>query len=494
MPASLSVAANLPPERRKHLAIHSLAGSEPLAKMAAREGISRKFLYRQKRKAEAALDQAFVPFEDDPAVLFYLPVTAAWLTQLVLGLILICHSSYRGVIRLLQDLFDAPASLGAIHHLLKSAATQAARLNAAQDLAPIRVGLHDEIFQGNQPVLAGVDAHSTYCYLLAEAQHRDGDTWGVHLLDAQAQGFRPDYTVADAGQGLRAGQRAALGDTPCHGDVFHLQQQCETLANRLGRRAQGAATRRQRLEQRMAAAKQQGRGNRLSLSLARARQAEQRTLRLAKDIKTLVRWLDRDILALAGPSLTERRALFDFVVAELKQRESLDAVHIRPVRIALERQRESLLGFARVLDAKLAAIAQCYRVPAHQVRAVCLLQRKPKTSQAYWQRRADLHRQLGWQFHTVLKAVIQAMEETPRSSALVENLNGRLRCYFFLRRQLGQGYLDLLRFFLNHRTYARSERPERVGRSPAELLTGRSHPHWLELLGFERFRRSPAIA
>jgi hypothetical protein len=147
MPSYLSVAANLPPERRKDLAIHSLAGTEPLAKMAAREGISRKFLYRQKRKAEAALDQAFVPFEDDPAVLFYLPVTAAWLTQLVLGLILICHSSY---------------------------------------LAPIRVGLHDEIFQGNQPVLAGVDAHSTYCYLLAEAEHRDGDTWGVHLLDAQA--------------------------------------------------------------------------------------------------------------------------------------------------------------------------------------------------------------------------------------------------------------------------------------------------------------------
>jgi len=69
----------------------------------------------------------------------------------------------------------------------------------------------------------------------------------------------------------------------------------------------------------MAAAKQQGRGNRLSSSLARARQAEQRALRLAKDIKTVVRWLDRDILALAGPSLTERRALFDFVVAELKQ-------------------------------------------------------------------------------------------------------------------------------------------------------------------------------
>jgi hypothetical protein len=77
---------------------------------------------------------------------------------------------------------------------------------------------------------------------------------------------------------------------------------------------------------------------------------------------------------------------------------------------------------------------------------------------------------------------------------LVENLNGRLRNYFFLRRNLGQGYLDLLRFFLNHRVFMRSERPERVGKSPTELMTRKSHPHWLELLGFELFRRPPVSA
>jgi hypothetical protein len=31
-----------------------------------------------------------------------------------------------------------------------------------------------EIFKGVKPVLAGVDAASTYCYLLAAADHRDG--------------------------------------------------------------------------------------------------------------------------------------------------------------------------------------------------------------------------------------------------------------------------------------------------------------------------------
>jgi hypothetical protein len=97
-------------------------------------------------------------------------------------------------------------------------------------------------------------------------------------------------------------------------------------------------------------------------------------------------------------------------------------------------------------------------------------------------------------FHAVQEAVVDTMDETPRCSSLVENLNGRLRGYFFLRRELGQGYLDLLRFFLNYRTFARSERPERVGKSPTELMTGKPHPHWLELLGFEQFRRSPVPA
>jgi hypothetical protein len=73
---------------------------------------------------------------------------------------------------------------------------------------------------------------------------------------------------------------------------------------------------------------------------------------------------------------------------------------------------------------------------------------------------------------------------------VVENLNGRLRTYFGPRRHLGADYLELLRFYLNHRELERSERPERRGKTPAELLTGAAHGHWLELLGFERFARA----
>ena len=149
-------------------------------------------------------------------------------------------------VALLRDLFDLPISVGTIHNRLQSAATKAAAINLAQDLSPIQVGLHDEIFPGSQPVLVGIDARSTYCYLLEAAEHRDEDTWGVHLLDASEQGLNPDYTIADAAKGLRAGQTAAWPATPCHGDIFHIQHQGKELVSFLSRRAAGANSRRQK--------------------------------------------------------------------------------------------------------------------------------------------------------------------------------------------------------------------------------------------------------
>ena len=90
---------------------------------------------------------------------------------------------------------------------------------------------------------------------------------------------------------------------------------------------------------------------------------------------------------------------------------------------------------------------------------------------------------MGGKFHVLFEAVRRTMADTPRSSALVENLNSRLRTYFTLRRHLGGSYLDLLRFFLNHRRFVRSRHAERQGKSPREPMTGQGYPHWLILLG-----------
>src|SRR3954467_9541853 len=468
---------------RKDLAIQALAGSETVSDLAARHGVSRKFVYQQTHKARAALDDAFSSTTPDEAVLFELAVTKTWLRQVIVALPLICRSSYRGVIEFLRDLLGLLVSVGYVHDVLQAATRQASAVNAEQDLSDIRVGLHDEIFQGATPVLAGVDATSTYCYLLAAERHRDADTWGVHLLDAAEQGLRPDYTIADAGRGLRAGQEAAWGDTPCHGDVFHIQRQCGGLADTLSRLAQGATSRRKTLQAGTGRVGQWHLDGELVVQLELARHTEARASYLARDVRTLVQWLSHDVLALAGPDLATRRELFNFVVAELMAREPEDPRRIRPVRVALQNQRDDLLAFAGVLDAELDAIARTHAISEPLVREACVLHRLPTTSPTYWQRWNGLRARIGGKFHVLFDAVRRAMADTPRSSSLVENLNSRLRTYFTLRRHLGGSYLDLLRFFLNHRRFVRSRHAERQGKSPRELMTGQGHPHWLPLLG-----------
>ena len=491
MSPALSVAANLSPATRKEIGIKAIARTVAISHLADKHQVSRKFVYQQGDKAQQALDESFAPSQGDDEVLFHLPVTKNWLYQLILGLVLICHSSYRGVVELFRDLFDTSVSVGTVHNRLQETAAQAAEINQSQDLAGIAVGLQDEIFQSNKPVLVGVDAASTYCYLLKSVDHRDEDTWGFHLLDVMEQGFDPDYTIADGGSGLRAGQKAVMPVVPCHGDVFHIQHQFEQVANGLVRRVQGAETRLLKQAQQMANTSLKDIIEQKLLSQqVLAEHREQALVCLAQDVKTLLGWFSHDVLALAGPPLAVRQELFDFIVSELKQREDERYPAIRKLRKALRNQRDQLLAFSGVVDQKLAEIAEDFELPLRAVRDVCLLHRKHNTSNAYWERWNQLHSQLSGKFYDVMAAVGEALKETPRASSMVENLNSRLRNYFFLRRNLGDSYISTLQFFLNHRCFLRSEVPERVGKSPTQLLTGKAYPHWLELLGFRRFQRA----
>ena len=473
-------------DKRKAIAVQALAGAEPLSSLARRNGVSRPTVYRHVSTASAALDEAFQTARsaDADQVLFTLPVTRQWLDQVIVALTMVGHVSFRGTLELMRDLFGVSISLGTIHTVLQQAAQRAITINTRIDLSTIRVGLHDELFQGSQPVLAGIDVASTYCYLLAPEAHRDGDTWAIHLLDLQAQGLHPEYTIADAGTGLRAGQNIAWPDTPCHGDVFHIIEQGRSLATLWHRVASGACIGREQLEARLANPRRRCEDSLLEAELETLRRNEAHAHELAADLRTLVQWLERDILSLAGPELATRQLLFDFVVAELQQREAQDLSRTGAYRRALQNQRDTLLAFAGLLDEKLDAIAHTHTVARNLVREVCVLHRRSETSSAFWQEWNRLLARIGRRFHDVYAAVSGALRSTPRSSSLVENLNSRIRICLTNRRHLdgGRAWLGLLQFVFNHRRFARSRCVERVGRSPNELMTGKPHDHWLTLL------------
>jgi hypothetical protein len=481
----------LPPPQRQQLARDALTGQN-ISQLAQAHDVSRKFVYQQAAKAEQALDNAFAPSGGaDRAVLFHLPVTKAWLHQLTLSLLLVCHSSYRGVSELLGDLFDYPLSVGTVHNIVQRAVARARVHNDRYDLSAVGLGAHDEIFQAGWPVLVGADVSSTFCYLLSHEEHRDTDTWARRLRELVTRGFQPAATIADAAAALRAGQALALPGTPCRGDVFHALYEIGPVVRFLENRAYDAIAARSKLERQQAQAeRRQGRRSvSLSQKLRYARPVEAQAIGLAEDVALLLRWLREDILAVAGPGRACRQELYDFVVAELRARLPLCPHRLQPVCTLLANQRDDLLAFADALDRDLADLAAAFQISVSLAREVLTTQALDCWDERRWPREAALQRHLGARYHAVCVAVADLTRRVVRASSVIENLNSRLRNYFFLRRQLGPEYLTLLQFFLNHRRFLRSEHPEREGHSPAELLTGAAHPHWLEMLGYTRFTR-----
>jgi hypothetical protein len=485
-------AKTLGPAERLTLGVQALAGHQTISGLADEARVSRKFVYQQRDRAQTALDDAFAPTVADDQVLFHLPVTKNWLKQAALGLTLICHSSYRGVHEFCRDLLGVNMAVGTIHNVVKDAIDKARPHNLGQNLANVSIAGLDEIFQNRQPVLVGADIRSTYCFLLSAEDQRDGDTWALRLMECQDRGFAPKATIADFGTGLRAGQERAKLGVPCRGDVFHARHELTPVVTFLENRAYDAITVQDKLERKKTKLQQQGRRSQRGQLAALSRKAavavteQAKAITLADEVAVLARWLGADVFAVSALPYADRCALFDFIVAELQARVPQCPHRLRPVCTLLKNHRDQLLAFAWQLDEDLAQLAAQFEVDPVIVRKLLDLQTLDQRQLLRWQKEAALREPLRGRFYPLEQAVRALAEQVVRASSIIENINSRLRSYFFLRRQIGAGYLELLQFFLNHRRFLRSEHPQRVDKSPAELLTGKPHPHWLEMLGYSR--------
>ena len=130
MSSPSSIAATLRPEARQKIAIEALSKTKPIPHLAKEYQVSRKFVRIQRQKAKVALDESFEPTPPDDQVLFHVPVTHNCLFQLILGLVFICHSSLRGVVELLRDVFHFTISPSTVRNRLEVAAERARAISA----------------------------------------------------------------------------------------------------------------------------------------------------------------------------------------------------------------------------------------------------------------------------------------------------------------------------------------------------------------------------
>lgn len=118
---------------------------------------SRKFIRQQGNQVQAAIDNVFDKgnaSSDD--VLYHLPITKAWIFQLVAALILLGNASYRHIAMLIKDLFDYTISPASINAIFNQAFESSQLHNAAEDFSMIEITANDELFHHYKPILSGV--------------------------------------------------------------------------------------------------------------------------------------------------------------------------------------------------------------------------------------------------------------------------------------------------------------------------------------------------
>ncbi len=493
----ISTTQQLNCQDRINIALQAIVGNISVTQVASNHQVSRKFVYQQKEKALLGLSQAFVNLDACPhdKVLYHIPVTKTWIEQTVLSLLLNCHASYSGVVEHCKDILDYDMCKSTVHNIFYKHLDTAKEINNSQDLSGVSVGLHDEIYQAGQPVLVGNCARSTFCYLLQAVESCDANSWGVCLLECQQkQNLNPDFTVIDGGAAARAGQRDAWPDTPAHGDTFHALKPFLEMVTYFENRALEVSKVVDDLKNKICSprGKWKDEDNRMILytRLLAAETAWEKAEALAEDTKTLYLWLKNDILSLTGPSHEIRVKLLTFIVEELSLREHMCPHKIKPIRTYLENHSDNLLAFVSVMEMYFYEISEEFEVPLYLVEEVYQLKKLPPSGMQRWEKQNALQKQLGHKFYWVQSMIEEVLKTIVRANSLVENLNSRLRTYFTLRREVGNEYLGFLQFFLNHRRFRRSECLERVGKSPAELLTGKAHKHWLQMLGFQLFKKA----
>jgi hypothetical protein len=147
---------------------------------------------------------------------------------------------------------------------------------------------------------------------------------------------------------------------------------------------------------------------------------------------------------------------------------------------------------ANTLNDKFNEIAKYFKLSLATIWEICYVARYEFDSVKYNTKSSELETLIGATYDDVEDAVLFVLETTHRCSSMIENFNSRLRPYLDERKMVTQKHLGLIQFYLNHKPFMRSQHKALVNKTPAEILTGKTHNSWLEMLGFSAWHNRKA--
>jgi len=460
----------------KFLAGCQAVSGKPVAEIANEIGMSRTYIYQQKAKV---LQYAEGLDNDDPEVPV-LVLDRNTIDRMILSLALDCQSPISGIVRFFETAIGKKTvSAGHISGLMAQAAQRARIFDDQIDLSGIRQGANDEIFQCGVPILTGIDPESTYTYLLEEADDRTAETWALYLDDRKGHGLNLETSINDGGTGLMAGIPQAFPDIEIQADTFHATYTLGKELSKLERRAYKLMKGEHAIEENLASKKPRAK-NKDALNEIRPKVAD--AIRIYDLLSIMFIWI-KELLGFSGYSTKDALDLITWILQEM----DVLAGEYSGLRAEIAKMRKmlpSLLSFIGRLDRAMKASSEKTGLPLEAFR---LMYRQLSFDPECSESNEILYKQvlmLGERYTEARGEFERILKETKKASSLVENLNGRIRVYIEVKRTIPPEFFILLKVYFNTRRYKRSRCKERIGKSPLELLTGTSHPQFLEAVGY----------
>ncbi len=464
--------------------------------LADEYGISRNTVYDALDKTRNILEQQVLP-----TTLLHtcVAVDEQQIARAITALRVVGPNSLRNIEDLLPILYPGcKLSYGSIQAIAAEAEALAAQRNAQSELDPITAGALDEMFSQGDPVLGGVDLDAGYLFLLALRDQRAAQDWAEELGRCKQQGLELEVVVKDAALGIEAGVRQVFPDAEQRDDCFHAQYEMNKLRRQLEQRAYGAIARVEELQAAIATLKYQGKAKKratLARQLGWAQQRCDQAIELFDEFEAAQKQaieamevvdLERGILRSAASMQAEIEA------AAAKMLDMDENDKCRKVGRYLQNRAPGLALYAQQMNAALAEIAlrhgrQATILACVIMRLIAELDGRRRT----YCRQQDRHHLLGaygmlklllgTDTETVLSEVEQVFIHRYRASSAIEGFNAALRPYLYVHKGVTQGFLELFRFYYNHR---QRRWGRHKGTSAHEAMTGEAVDDWLTWLGY----------
>ena len=451
---------------------------QPVEEISFESGMNRSYVYEQKDKVKTYIEE----LDTDLKSLANAPVivlTTALKKRLILCMALDCGSSIEGIQRALESSLGIKASTGYISNVINECANRAQSFDETISLEGIRQGANDEIFQCGTPILTGIDPETTYAYLLEECKDRSAETWQLVMEYCKDQGLELESTINDGGTGLNAGIPKAFPGIIIQGDTFHALHGMGKELNKVGRKAEAAIKAEAELEQRMQGLRPQ---QKTKDKLEKVKPETEKAIDLYDTLSILFSWL-KLLLGFSGYNMYDTMDLVTFVLDEMVKL-SAGFPGIKKEADKIRKILPSLLTYINRLEKAFESCAELHGLPPEAFQAMYRQLAYSEQSVEYYEIEYALWDMLKENYSLARGLFTQQLKTVKKASSLVENLNGRIRKYMDVKRVVPAGFFVLMKVYFNTRRYKRSRCHERVGKSPLELLTGNSHPGFLEVLGY----------